>query len=61
LESYYPYLQLQEVSKAPTISCTYNSMPKSAKSHFGYLMPLGVKTWYNCHEGNEPRRPFFKV
>jgi hypothetical protein len=24
LESYYPYLQPQEVSKAPTTSCTYS-------------------------------------
>jgi hypothetical protein len=32
-----------KVSKAPTTSCTYSSLPKSAKSHFGCLKPLGVK------------------
>jgi hypothetical protein len=42
LESYYPYLQPQEVSKAPTTSATYGSLPKSAKSHFGCHCPLGV-------------------
>jgi hypothetical protein len=31
LENYYPYLQPQEVSKAPTTSCTYSSLPKSAE------------------------------
>jgi hypothetical protein len=41
LESYYPYLQPQEVSKAPTTSCTYSSLPKSAKRHFFCLKPLG--------------------
>jgi hypothetical protein len=43
LESYYPYLQPQEVSKAPTTSCTYTSLPKSAKSRLGCHSPLGVK------------------
>jgi hypothetical protein len=42
LESYYPYLQPEEVSKAPTTSCAYSSLPKSAKSHFGCLRPLRV-------------------
>jgi hypothetical protein len=46
LESYYPYLQPQEVSKAPTTSCTYNSLPKSAKSRFGCPKPLGNKTFF---------------
>jgi hypothetical protein len=43
LESYYPYLQPQEVSKAPTTSCNYSSLPKSTKSHFGCHSPLGIK------------------
>jgi hypothetical protein len=43
LESSYPYLQPQEVSKAPTTSCTYSSLPKSAKSCFGCLRPLEIK------------------
>jgi hypothetical protein len=46
LESYYPYLQPQEVSKAPTTSYTYNSLPKSAKSHFGYFRPLGINNLF---------------
>jgi hypothetical protein len=32
LESYYPYLEPQEVSKAPTTSDTYGSLPKSEKA-----------------------------
>jgi hypothetical protein len=42
LESSYPHLQPQEVSKAPITSCTYSSLSKSVKNRFGCLMPLGV-------------------
>jgi hypothetical protein len=45
LESYYPYLQPQEVSKAPSTSCTYSCLPKIAESCFGCLRPLGVKIY----------------
>jgi hypothetical protein len=45
LESYHPYLQPQEVSKAPTILGTYGILSKSAKSHFGSLRSLGVKSF----------------
>jgi hypothetical protein len=46
LESYYSYLQPQKVLRASTTSCTYGSLPKSAKSaksRFGCLRLLGVK------------------
>jgi hypothetical protein len=43
LESYHPYLQPQKVSKYPQTYCVHNILPKSAKSHFGCLRPLGVK------------------
>jgi hypothetical protein len=42
LESYHPYLQPQEVSKAPTTLGTYGSLSKSAKSRFVCHCPLGV-------------------
>jgi hypothetical protein len=43
LESYYPYLLPQEVSKTPTTLGTYGSLPKIRKGRFGFLRPLGVK------------------
>jgi hypothetical protein len=43
LESYHPYLQPQKVSKIPKIECILSGLPKTAKSHFGHLGPLGVK------------------
>jgi hypothetical protein len=43
LESYHPYLQPQEVSKASTTSGTYGSLPKSAKSRFGCHRPSEIK------------------
>jgi hypothetical protein len=45
LESYHPYLQPQKVSKNPQTYCVYNTLPKSAKSHFGCLRSLGVKQY----------------
>jgi hypothetical protein len=45
LESYYPYLQPQKVSKTPQTYSVHNTLPKSAKSHFGYLCPLGIKQY----------------
>jgi hypothetical protein len=42
LESYHPYLQPQEVSKAPTTLDTYSSLPKSAKCRFGCHCSLEV-------------------
>jgi hypothetical protein len=33
----------QKVSKNPKIYCIHSSLPKNAKSHFGFLGPLGVK------------------
>jgi hypothetical protein len=42
LESYHPYLQAKIVSKIPKIECIHNGLPKTAKSHFGRLGPLGV-------------------
>jgi hypothetical protein len=44
LESYYPYLTPQKVSKNPQTYCVHNTLPTSARSHFGCLSPLGV----NC-------------
>jgi hypothetical protein len=32
----------KEVSKIPKIECIYSGLPKTAKSHFGRLGPLGV-------------------
>jgi hypothetical protein len=43
LESYHPYLQEKKVSKIPKIECIHSGLPKTAKSHFGRLGPLGVK------------------
>jgi hypothetical protein len=43
LESYNPYLQPQKVSKNPQVYCVHNTLPKSAKSHFGCLRPVGVQ------------------
>jgi hypothetical protein len=37
-----PYLEPQEVSKASTTIGTYDSLPKSIISRFGYHCPLGV-------------------
>jgi hypothetical protein len=48
LESYYLYLEPQEVSKAPTTSSIYSSLLKSAKSHFGCHCSLGVNYKNNC-------------
>jgi hypothetical protein len=42
LESYYPYLLPQEVSKAPTTLGTYDGLPKTLKSRFGCHCFLGV-------------------
>jgi hypothetical protein len=39
LERYYPYLPFQKVSKNPQTYCIHNTLPKNAKSHFGYLCP----------------------
>jgi hypothetical protein len=47
LESYYPYLEPQEVSKAPTTSSTYSSLSISAKSRFGCHCSLGVNRKQN--------------
>jgi hypothetical protein len=44
LESYYPYLQPQKVSENPQTYCVHNTLLKSAKSHFGCVCPLGVKS-----------------
>jgi hypothetical protein len=44
LESYHPYLPPQKVSKIPKIECIHSGLPKNAKSHFGYLVPLGANT-----------------
>jgi hypothetical protein len=44
LESYHPYLQAKKVSKIPKIEYIHNGLPKTAKSHFGCLGPLGVKS-----------------
>jgi hypothetical protein len=33
----------QKVSKNPKIYCIHSSLPKNAKSRFGFLGPLGVK------------------
>jgi hypothetical protein len=44
LESFHPYILPQKVSKIPKIECIHSGLPKNAKSHFGYLGPLGVKT-----------------
>jgi hypothetical protein len=46
LESYHPYLQPQKVSKIPKIECIHSGLPKTAKSHFGRLGPLGVNTHF---------------
>jgi hypothetical protein len=43
LESYHPYLQAKKVSKFTKIECIHSGLSKTAKSHFGYLGPLGVK------------------
>jgi hypothetical protein len=43
LESYHPYLPPQKVSKIPKVECIHSRLPIKAKSHFGYLGPLGVK------------------
>jgi hypothetical protein len=43
LDSYHPYLTPQKVSKNPQTYCVHNTLPKSAKSHFDSLRPLGVK------------------
>jgi hypothetical protein len=43
LESYHPYLQPQKVSKNPKNYCIYSSLPKNAKSCFGFLGTLGFK------------------
>jgi hypothetical protein len=42
LESYHPYLLPQKVSKNPKIYCIHSSLPKDAKTHFGYQCSLGV-------------------
>jgi hypothetical protein len=42
LESYHPYLQAKKVSKIPKIECIHSGLPKTAKSHFGRLGPLGI-------------------
>jgi hypothetical protein len=44
LESYHPYLPPQKVSKITKIECIHSGLPSNAKSHFGCLGPLGVKT-----------------
>jgi hypothetical protein len=43
LESYHSYQQAKKVSKIPKIECIHSGLPKTAKSHFGCLDPLGVK------------------
>jgi hypothetical protein len=43
MESYHPYLQAKKVSNFPKIECIHSGLPKTAKSHFGRLGPLGVK------------------
>jgi hypothetical protein len=53
LESYHPYLTPQKVTKNPQTYCAHNTLSKSAKSYFGCLRLLGVKTMpknfnYNC-------------
>jgi hypothetical protein len=42
-EHYHPYLTIQKVSKNPQTYYVYNTLPKSAQSHFGCLRPLGIK------------------
>jgi hypothetical protein len=44
LESYHPYLQAKKVSNIPKIECIHSGLPKTAKSHFGRLGPLGFNT-----------------
>jgi hypothetical protein len=46
LERYHPCPQPQKVSKIRKIYCTYSTLPKTAKSRFGWLGPLGVKLEY---------------
>jgi hypothetical protein len=43
LKSYHLYLPSQKVSKNPQKYRIHNTLPKNAKSHFGYFCPLGVK------------------
>jgi hypothetical protein len=46
MESYHPYLTPQKVSKNPHTYCFHNTLPKSAKSHFICLCPLGVNVTF---------------
>jgi hypothetical protein len=39
----HPYLGPQKVSKNPQTYFVYNTLPKSPKSHFDCLRPLGDK------------------
>jgi hypothetical protein len=43
LDSYTQSLQVCKVSSTPWTYCIQNTLPKSAKSRFGFLRPLGVK------------------
>jgi hypothetical protein len=43
LESYNPSPQVCKISSTPSINCIQNTLPKSGKSHFGCLRPLGLK------------------
>jgi hypothetical protein len=45
LESYHPCLWLQKVSKNPQMFCIFSNLSKNAKSHFGFLGPLGVNAF----------------
>jgi hypothetical protein len=43
LESYNPPPQTAKISSTPSNNCIQNSLPKTRKSRFGCLRPLGVK------------------
>jgi hypothetical protein len=44
LERYNPPLHTYNVSRTPQSNCSHTSLPKLAKSHFGSLGCLGIKT-----------------
>ena len=44
LEIYSSISTTTKVSKFPKIECIHSGLPRNAKSHFGYLVPLGANT-----------------
>jgi hypothetical protein len=60
LQSLFQCASSQKNPKNPKIYCIYSSLPKNAKSHFGYLSPLGVKQCLSFVR-NQQTPPFLVV